>query len=148
MFYLKDKIEKIANFFDQSTEGQEKNIQSVITNILKFSESLAESTETIKKVTQSGKNIETITKNFEEISKKILLISDTLEPSRFKNIIVNFEVLTKSTSMAIKEYEILAIEGRKTLADIGRVFKSVDENPKQFIFGKQPMIKEYIEKRK
>ena len=49
----------------------------------------------------------------------------------------------KFTDSGLREYEALAVEGRKTLNDISRAVRSIERNPQQFIFGGKPGIPEY-----
>ncbi|MXQ10026.1 MlaD family protein [Microvirga makkahensis] len=43
----------------------------------------------------------------------------------------------------LREYEALAVEGRKTLGDISRAVRSIERNPQQFLFGSRPNLPEY-----
>jgi phospholipid/cholesterol/gamma-HCH transport system substrate-binding protein len=47
------------------------------------------------------------------------------------------------TQSGLREYEALAVEGRKTLGDISRAVRSIERNPQQFIFGGQPNLPQY-----
>jgi phospholipid/cholesterol/gamma-HCH transport system substrate-binding protein len=47
------------------------------------------------------------------------------------------------TNSGLREYEALAVEGRKTLGDISRAVRSIERNPQQFIFGGQPNLPQY-----
>ena len=43
--------------------------------------------------------------------------------------------LNKFTGPGLRQYEALAVDGRRTLAEIERVFRNFERNPRQFIFG-------------
>lgn len=43
--------------------------------------------------------------------------------------------LNKFTGPGLRQYEALAADGRRTLAEIERVFRRLERNPRQFIFG-------------
>ncbi|MCS0504145.1 MlaD family protein [Ancylobacter mangrovi] len=43
--------------------------------------------------------------------------------------------LNKFTGPGLRQYEALAADGRRTLAEIERVFRQLERNPRQFIFG-------------
>ena len=51
--------------------------------------------------------------------------------------------LTRFTGSGLREYEALAIEGRRTVEDIDRVVRSLGQNPSQVIFGSRPSLPEY-----
>ena len=55
--------------------------------------------------------------------------------------------LGRFTDSGLREYEALAVEGRKALNDISRAFRSLERNPQQFIFGGRPSIPEYSGRR-
>jgi phospholipid/cholesterol/gamma-HCH transport system substrate-binding protein len=74
---------------------------------------------------------------FEEVAeaaKSIHTLADHLD-DRTKQLTTN---LNHFTSAGLRQYEGLAIDGRKTLQDLDTVIKSVGDNPQQFIFGKKP----------
>ncbi|MCK0209536.1 MCE family protein [Starkeya koreensis] len=43
--------------------------------------------------------------------------------------------LNKFTGPGLRQYEALAVDGRRTLGEIERVFRNFERNPRQFIFG-------------
>lgn len=47
------------------------------------------------------------------------------------------------TESGLREYEALAVEGRKTLGDISRAVRSIERNPQQFLFGSQSNLPQY-----
>ena len=51
--------------------------------------------------------------------------------------------LSRFTNSGLREYEALAIEGRRTVEDIDRVVRSLGQNPSQVIFGSRPSLPEY-----
>jgi phospholipid/cholesterol/gamma-HCH transport system substrate-binding protein len=59
---------------------------------------------------------------------------------RLKEIAAN---LTRFTGSGLRQYEALAVDGRKTLEQINQAIRSIENNPQQFIFGKKQQIPEY-----
>jgi len=51
--------------------------------------------------------------------------------------------LTRFSSSGLREYEALAVDGRKAIADVDRVVKSLERNPNQLIFGAKSPLPEY-----
>jgi len=43
--------------------------------------------------------------------------------------------LERFTGPGLRQFEALAVDGRRTLSEIDRVFKNLERNPRQFIFG-------------
>ncbi|MGH6795452.1 MAG: MlaD family protein [Methylocella sp.] len=60
--------------------------------------------------------------------------------SRTKEIAVN---LNRFSGSGLRQYEALAVDGRKTLDQINQAVRSLENNPQQFLFGKSPQIPEY-----
>lgn len=51
--------------------------------------------------------------------------------------------ITRFTSQGLRQYETLAVDGRKTLDGLNRVVNSLGKNPSQVIFGGKSQIPEY-----
>jgi phospholipid/cholesterol/gamma-HCH transport system substrate-binding protein len=51
--------------------------------------------------------------------------------------------LSRFTNTGLREYEALAVEGRRTVEDIDRAVRSFERNPNQLIFGSKPSLPEY-----
>jgi phospholipid/cholesterol/gamma-HCH transport system substrate-binding protein len=51
--------------------------------------------------------------------------------------------LNHFSNSGLREYEALAIQGRRVLDDIDRVVRSFERNPSQIIFGSRPALPEY-----
>jgi len=59
---------------------------------------------------------------------------------RIKEISVG---LTRFTGSGLREYEALAVDGRRTVNDLDRVLRNFDRNPSEVIFGAKPALPEY-----
>jgi len=55
--------------------------------------------------------------------------------------------ITRATGPALQEYRQLADDGRRTLEEINRAVRSLERNPQQLLFGGQPSVPEYRERR-
>ncbi|MEA2861422.1 MAG: phospholipid/cholesterol/gamma-HCH transport system substrate-binding protein, partial [Methylobacteriaceae bacterium] len=66
-----------------------------------------------------------------EAAKSIKRLADNLD-IRTKEITTG---VVRFTGNGLKQYEQLAIDARQTVSDVGRVFKSLERNPQQLIFG-------------
>ena len=51
--------------------------------------------------------------------------------------------LARFSSSGLREYEGLAIDGRRTIGDVDRVVRSFEKNPSQLIWGAKPGLPEY-----
>ena len=51
--------------------------------------------------------------------------------------------IQRFTSQGLREYEGLAVDGRRTINDVDRAVKSFESNPSQLIWGRKPGLPEY-----
>lgn len=74
-----------------------------------------------------------------EAAKSIHKLADDLDV-RTKELTAN---LNRFASTGLRQYEALAVDGRKTLQEINQAVHSIEDNPQQFLFGKKQHIPEY-----
>jgi phospholipid/cholesterol/gamma-HCH transport system substrate-binding protein len=74
-----------------------------------------------------------------DAAKSVKKVADDLD-SRMKEIAAN---INRFTGSGLRQYEALAVDGRKTLEELNRAVRSIENNPQQFLFGKSPQIPEY-----
>jgi phospholipid/cholesterol/gamma-HCH transport system substrate-binding protein len=72
-------------------------------------------------------------------AKSIKKFADDLD-LRSKDLLAN---LSRFSSSGLRQYEALAIDGRKTLDQINQAVRSIENNPQQFLFGKKSSVPEY-----
>lgn len=74
-----------------------------------------------------------------EAAKSVRRVADNLD-SRMKEITAN---INRFTGSGLRQYEALAVDGRKTLEEINQAVRSIENNPQQFLFGKSSQVPEY-----
>jgi phospholipid/cholesterol/gamma-HCH transport system substrate-binding protein len=74
-----------------------------------------------------------------EAAQSVRKLADDVDV-RVKEISVG---LNRFSNSGLREYEALAIEGRRTIDDIDRAVRSIEHNPSQIIFGSKPSLPEY-----
>jgi phospholipid/cholesterol/gamma-HCH transport system substrate-binding protein len=74
-----------------------------------------------------------------EAARSIKKLADNLDV-RTKEITAGFNKLTGPTA---REYDALAGDARRSLNELNRTVRSIQQNPQQFIFGSKPAIPEY-----
>lgn len=74
-----------------------------------------------------------------EAARSVRKLADDVD-SRMKEIMAN---VTRFTGSGLRQYEALAVDGRRTLDDISRAVRSLEKNPSQIIFGAKPTLPEY-----
>ena len=78
-----------------------------------------------------------------DAAKSIRKLSDNLD-GRTKEITAG---INRFTGPVAREYEAMAVEGRRAIGDIGRAARSLDNQPNQVIFGKKSTIPDYAPSR-
>ncbi len=74
-----------------------------------------------------------------EAAESVKKLADDVD-ARVKEIAVG---LSRFSNSGLREYEALAIEGRRAIDDIDRTVRSLERNPNQLIFGSKPALPEY-----
>ena len=74
-----------------------------------------------------------------DAARSVRQLADDLNV-RTKDIAVG---LTRFSSSGLREYEALAIDGRRTINDFDRVLRSFEHNPNELIFGAKPALPEF-----
>jgi phospholipid/cholesterol/gamma-HCH transport system substrate-binding protein len=74
-----------------------------------------------------------------EAARSIKKLADSLD-QRTREITAGINRLTGPTA---REYDALAADARRSLNELNRVVRSIQQNPQQFIFGAKPAIPEY-----
>jgi len=69
------------------------------------------------------------------------MISDISEAAR--SIRKLADNLSRFANTGLKQYEGLAVDGRKTLQDVDHAVKTIEKNPQSIIFGPKPALPEY-----
>jgi phospholipid/cholesterol/gamma-HCH transport system substrate-binding protein len=153
-----------TDFFDKTNHLIDQNSASItasVKNVEKFSDALATNSDGLKDfmgaIADAGKSIKPLTAKLDALAsdadtavkgmspeitaaaKSIKKVADDLD-SRMKEIAAN---ITRFTGPGLRQYEALAVDGRKTLEELNQAVRSIENNPQQFLFGKSPQIPEY-----
>ncbi|WP_029348998.1 MlaD family protein [Bosea sp. 117] len=153
------QLETTFNRLDQITQAVDPNkVGNAVNNIETFSQTLAnrsgDTDSLLKNASQlsaklngmAGKldkildNVESMTTS-EEGKGMFAQVSAAAEEVR--KLAANLDVRTAELSRnlnqfagpGLRQYEALAADGRRTLGEIERVFRNLERNPRQFIFG-------------
>jgi len=74
-----------------------------------------------------------------ETARSIKKLADNLDV-RSKDLIAN---LTRFSNTGLKQYESLAVDGRRTLDNLDQAVRQIQRNPQSVIFGAKPALPEY-----
>ena len=143
-----DNVDKFTQSLGARTEDVDKTIQEArsiaeklnksadrVDNVLKAAESFLgsaageEGRSTFEEIRNAARAVRELAANLDQRSTGVLA------------------GLGRFTDSGLREYQALAVDGRKALNDISRAFRSLERNPQQFIFGGRPSIPEYSGRR-
>ncbi len=150
-----------SDFFTKTNRLIDDNSASItasVKNAEKFSDALAANSDGLKDfmgaIADVGKSIKPLTAKLDTLAgdadnvvkgdvaaaaKSIKKAADDLD-SRMKEIAAN---INRFSGSGLRQYEALAVDGRKTLEQLNQAVRSLENNPQQFLFGKSPQIPEY-----
>ena len=150
-----------SDFFTKTNRLIDDNSASItasVKNAEKFSDALAANSDGLKDfmgaIADVGKSIKPLTAKLDTLAgdadnvvkgdvaaaaKSIKKAADDLN-SRMKEIAAN---INRFSGSGLRQYEALAVDGRKTLEQLNQAVRSLENNPQQFLFGKSPQIPEY-----
>jgi phospholipid/cholesterol/gamma-HCH transport system substrate-binding protein len=150
-----------SEFFTKTNrliDDNSASISATMKNAEKFSDALAANSDGLKDfmgaIADVGISIKPLTAKLETLAgdadnvvkgevaaaaKSIKKAADDLD-SRMKEIAAN---INRFSGSGLRQYEALAVDGRKTLEQFNQAVRSLENNPQQFLFGKSPQIPEY-----
>jgi phospholipid/cholesterol/gamma-HCH transport system substrate-binding protein len=112
----------------------EEAMRTSFHNIETVTATLAHNSQRLDKVMAGLENLTGTADNRGEIAQaaeSIRKLADNLD-KRTDEISTG---LTRFTNSGLKEYEAFAVDGRRTLAELQKVLKGIDEHPSRLIFG-------------
>jgi phospholipid/cholesterol/gamma-HCH transport system substrate-binding protein len=134
-----------ANDVVQTVHENRGNIDLTLKNFAEMSAKLNESADKVDGVLTSAQSFlgspgtKGAVDRISEAALSVKKLADDVD-SRVKDIAAG---LARFTNTGLREYEALAIEGRRTVEDVDRVVRSLGQNPSQVIFGSRPSLPEY-----
>ncbi|MGC2783180.1 MAG: MlaD family protein [Roseiarcus sp.] len=143
--------QKIAGIVNSASEVVETvhqnrgNIDATLKNFSEMSAKLNESADKVDGVLTSAQSFlgspgtKGAVDRISEAAISVKKLADDVD-FRIKDIATG---LSRFTNTGLREYEALAIEGRRTVEDIDRVVRSLGQNPSQVLFGSRPSLPEY-----
>jgi phospholipid/cholesterol/gamma-HCH transport system substrate-binding protein len=143
--------QKIANIVDRvdqvvaTVQENRPNVDLAIKNFAELSGKLNKSADKVDGVLTSAQSFlgSPSTKGaIDRISEAALSIKKLADDTDAKVKDIGGG-LSRFVNSGLREYEALAVEGRRTIDDVDRVVRSLERNPNQLIFGSKPSLPEY-----
>lgn len=139
-------------------------IASIIKNVDVFSKAIADRSGDVATLIEQSKSlvtqlndvagkVDTVVANLQRATedKDGLLNQATAAASSVRELATNLDQRTATltaevsrfTGPGLRQYEALAVDGRRTLSEIERVLRNLERNPQQFIFGGNSNVPTY-----
>jgi phospholipid/cholesterol/gamma-HCH transport system substrate-binding protein len=162
-----DKLDTaLTDFSNLAKAVDDKKIAGVVDNVSKFAQSLGDNQgnvdRTLKDASELAAKLNNSADRLDELmasvqsfvgspetkgalaevgdaARSVRQFADDLN-QRTKDIAVG---LTRFSGSGLREYEALAIDARRTIADLDRTIRSFERNPNQLILGSKPALPEY-----
>lgn len=140
------------------------DIKSIITNIDTFSKAVASKSQDaanlieqasalVKQLNVVADKVDVVVGNLQKATedKNGLVVQATEAATSVRKLADNLDQRTalltteisRFTGPGLRQFEALATDGRKTLGDIDRVLRSIQQNPQQFILGGNSRVPNY-----
>jgi len=118
---------------DEVLVENRESLKTTLGNLETFSSALARNSERLDRIMAglddfAGGDIKT---ELVDTARSMRSLSDNLD-KRTAEISVG---LTRFSNNGLREYEALAVDARRTLADLGRAIRNFDRNPQRVLFG-------------
>jgi phospholipid/cholesterol/gamma-HCH transport system substrate-binding protein len=141
-----------AEQFTKALGDRSADTEEIIANAVSLTAKLNESADRIDGVLQAAENfLGTATEGvenglFDDIREAVAAIRVLAENLDTRTGEIT-RGITRATGPALQEYRQLADDGRRTLEEINRAVRSLERNPQQLLFGGQPSVPEFRERR-
>jgi phospholipid/cholesterol/gamma-HCH transport system substrate-binding protein len=129
---------KNAEKFSGALADKSEDIKAVIADFQTLSQKLEKAANSLNSFLETGESKGPLGE-VAGAAKSIKQAADTFN-AQVKAIGAN---LNRFTGSGLRQYEALAIDGRKTLEEINQAIHSLESNPQQLLFGKSPTIPQY-----
>ena len=118
---------------DEVLADNRDTLKSTLSNLEVFSSTLARNSERLDRIMAGLDNFTSgdIKTELVDTARSMRTLTDNLD-KRTAEISVG---LTRFSNNGLREYEALAVDARRTLADLGRAIRNFDRNPQRVLFG-------------
>jgi len=118
---------------DEILSENQNGLKTTLSNLEAFSATLSRNSERLDRIMAGLEGFAggDVKDELLETARSMRTLSDNLD-KRTAEISVG---LTRFSTNGLREYESLAVDARRTLADLGRAIRNFDRNPQRVIFG-------------
>jgi phospholipid/cholesterol/gamma-HCH transport system substrate-binding protein len=118
---------------DDMLADNRDTLKTTLGNLESFSATLARNSERLDRIMAGLENFTAgdVRSELLDTARSMRALTDNLD-KRTAEISVG---LTRFSNNGLREYEALAVDARRTIADLGRAIRNFDRNPQRVIFG-------------
>jgi phospholipid/cholesterol/gamma-HCH transport system substrate-binding protein len=124
----------VLSRIDGLVADNEEAMRSSLRNVESLTATLAQNSKRLDNVMAGLENLTGGADNRGEIAEAALAIRNLADNLDKRTADISTGLVRFSNS-GLKEYEAFAVDGRKTLAELQKVIKSINDHPSQLIFG-------------
>jgi phospholipid/cholesterol/gamma-HCH transport system substrate-binding protein len=147
---------KVDGFLERANKLVDDNgpaLTASVTNMQTLTGALADSSGSFRSAMESidPAKIRSIVENADKSMSKVnallgdgagkTMVADIADAARSMKKLA--ENLSKFTNTGLRQYESLAVDGRRTLQDVDHAVRQLEKNPQSIIFGNKPSLPEY-----
>lgn len=148
---LSTKAAELLTKLDKLIDDNGPAITATLKNAETVSKTLADNSASITSFIRDASDVAQSLKPAAARLDKVLAAGEktikALDPKQIKAIAGNIagasERINRFAGTGLREYEQLAVDGRKAVDSFDRTLRSVEKNPSQFIFGPSQSVPEY-----
>jgi phospholipid/cholesterol/gamma-HCH transport system substrate-binding protein len=135
-----DALDKVDKLLDANSATISQTLQNAET----FTKALADNSENIGSVM---KDMAALGRSLKPIPERLDKLLAAIDPKKLSSISTDIAAASNNlktfSSGGLKQYELLAVDARKTLETVERAVRSLEKNPQQVLFGASPALPEY-----
>ena len=134
----RDVLRRVDTFIADN----EGTLKATLQNLESFTGSLAHDSQRVDQILAGIQNLTggpDSKGQFAEAAQSLRTLADDLD----KRTAELSAGLTKFTGAGLREWEALAVDGRRTLGEVERAVKNLDRNPQRVLFGGGSSVPEY-----
>ncbi|TLG75578.1 MlaD family protein [Methylocystis sp. B8] len=148
---LSTKAAELITKLDKLVDEGGPALTATLKNAETVSKSLSDNSASIVRFIRDASDVAQSMKPVAARLDKVLAAADqtikAVDPKQIKAITGNIagasERINRFAGTGLREYEQLAVDGRKAIGTFDRTLRSVEKNPSQFIFGPSQSVPEY-----
>ena len=148
---LSTRATDVFDKVDRLLDANSASLTAAVKNAETFTKALADNSGNVGDLLTSASDLAKSLKPAAARLDKLLVAGEqaikALDPRKLKSITEDIAGasanINRFSASGLRQYEQLAVEGRKAVGTVDRAVKSLERDPQQVIFGASPAVPEY-----